>query len=403
MGCSTSKQLAHDALPYKLERRKLKSDASPKSSDDAASPVSKGEAQSSRTTTTCFPELEVIHESSLGSSIEGQGSQVARQLLSELLTPHDVRPWSSAGFAKVELLQHAVRNRGVVEKMVHREDGHLVAVKRMPNSWMMTSHAEFELEYPESKEQPWVDVGFLRYLQQRDFPYSCKLEGIFSDDARTYVATSLGDLGDLFSWCPASHLVGAVREAKLRPLMAQLCTGVQMLHNHGIAHRDISLENIVLKSPEPGSGSSTPQVKIIDFGMASFQQHTARFYGKPPYAAPESRAGCYYDSFASDNFAVGVVTFCLALNEYPWVTTFHGECKRYDCYASYGIKMYLEMCVQYRDQVVNKEDVISDDLLQFLAGMLEHNPEKRASVGEACYSQARPSVWDFRWLVTASM
>lgn len=50
-----------------------------------------------------------------------------------------------------------------------------------------------------------------------------------------------------------------------------------------IAHRDIKLENILIKS----SGSSI-QVKLIDWGFGSFvKTKLMRMCGTPEYAAPE--------------------------------------------------------------------------------------------------------------------
>lgn len=50
----------------------------------------------------------------------------------------------------------------------------------------------------------------------------------------------------------------------MMPLVAQIFSAVRWLHNLGIAHRDISLENILLAGPSEGA-----RVKIIDFGLAT--------------------------------------------------------------------------------------------------------------------------------------
>ncbi len=53
-------------------------------------------------------------------------------------------------------------------------------------------------------------------------------------------------------------------------VFGQICLAVQVLHDQLIAHRDIKVDNILLKSdPE----SSAPSVKLCDFTIAVQLEH----------------------------------------------------------------------------------------------------------------------------------
>ncbi len=49
-------------------------------------------------------------------------------------------------------------------------------------------------------------------------------------------------------------------------LMRQIATGIQHLHSHGIIHRDITPENILVQKKSDG----TPEIKLSDFGVSKF-------------------------------------------------------------------------------------------------------------------------------------
>ena len=80
---------------------------------------------------------------------------------------------------------------------------------------------------------------------------------------------------------------GSYSEADARGCFAQLLAGVSYLHAHGIAHRDLKLENLLLETP----GDIT-HIRIVDFGLA--KGHVEQSYlemdticGTPHYVAPE--------------------------------------------------------------------------------------------------------------------
>ncbi|MDC0720296.1 serine/threonine-protein kinase [Nannocystis bainbridge] len=106
----------------------------------------------------------------------------------------------------------------------------------------------------------------------------------------------------------------AADPALLRPVLAQLASGVRALHAAGVVHRDLKPANVLV---EPGG-----RVVILDFGLAESAlageaTPTGRApAGTPGYVAPELARGVA-PAPASDWFAVGVIMFVLLTGELP--------------------------------------------------------------------------------------
>ncbi|CAJ1438983.1 unnamed protein product, partial [Effrenium voratum] len=184
-----------------------------------------------------------------------------------------VREWPSSRFEVIRKLQDATRNRGQVVLMKDNEENRLVAVKIMPNRWVGVSHSDFVIDHPSETELPWQDIGCVCFLNEVGYPYACGLLGVYRDAEHTYVVTTFATEGDLFSWCEGGVAPGHEREMVVQPIARQIMEGIQQLHDFGIVHRDLSLENVLI-SKQDGSDTSAFQIRIIDFSMAS----TARIF-----------------------------------------------------------------------------------------------------------------------------
>jgi len=289
-------------------------------------------------------------------------------------------------------LQEAKRNHGRVDLM-ESSKGVKFAVKRMPNRWMQDGPRPFNERYPNTSEKPWVDVAIVSLLQKESFQYVCQLDAIYRDDCDTFVAWEFAPHGDLFAW-EDDLKAGKEREAKMLPLTCQLVYAVWYLHEFGIAHRDLSLENVVLSDGPNG----TSRIKLIDFGMATAGRSCKdQVCGKQSYRAPEMYTADSYDSFLSDTFAVGVIFYALAVQDYPWISTKRGGCQLFEYVNMYGLKAFTERRKLRKGNGENLIEVLSPDLLEVLISLMAFNPAERGCLGESCWKD-RANVRNFRWI-----
>lgn len=110
--------------------------------------------------------------------------------------------------------------------------------------------------------------------------------------------------------------LGTVPETLLREIALQLTAGLAAIHEAGIVHRDLKLENAVI--------SPNHTVRIMDLGVAKTQEAsvaltmTGRFAGSYAYAAPEQFRKDAVVGPAADLYALGVVLYELATGGNPF-------------------------------------------------------------------------------------
>jgi serine/threonine protein kinase len=310
-----------------------------------------------------------------------------------------VEPWDEQRFQRVKQLQEAKRNHGCVELM--NEGGTFVAVKKMPRRWIRDTPRQFDERNLDAAERPWADIALVRHLNDIRFPYVVKLIGIFFDDESAYIVSGLASEGDLFGWCDGDPKPGPRREAVMQPLVTQIFKGVQWLHDLGIAHRDLSLENILLHNE-----SGDLKIKIIDFGMATLEQSvTAEIRGKQSYQAPEMHLVAPFDTFMTDPFALGVVLFAMGAQDYPWSSTKRKSCELFEYVCMFGFQKFLSKRRLRKGGGETLAEVFSRPFTELMVGLLAKDPQKRLTLGERRFANAdgvptRSSVWDCKWMHT---
>lgn len=97
-------------------------------------------------------------------------------------------------------------------------------------------------------------------------------------------------------------------------LLAQMCSGVQAIHDAGIVHRDLKPENILL--------TKEGMVKIADFGIArtghgpKLTEHGG-VVGTIDYVSPEYMLNSQVD-WRSDIYAIGILAYEMVTGESPF-------------------------------------------------------------------------------------
>eukprot|EP00931_Biecheleriopsis_adriatica_P053865 TRINITY_DN3162_c0_g1_i1.p1 TRINITY_DN3162_c0_g1~~TRINITY_DN3162_c0_g1_i1.p1 ORF type:complete len:366 (-),score=58.98 TRINITY_DN3162_c0_g1_i1:75-1130(-) len=342
-----------------------------------------GSPQSCFSTKDSLPDLDLDFQRISEDLVRRHPEQLVESCIREA---EKAGQWTPGSFRLVENIQQAARNHGMVQKMELLGYG-LVAVKRMPISWTMLGSDEFTEHRQEETENPWLDIGVTRYLNKMGFEYVPFHMGVFRSCSETFVVSSLAAT-DMFSWLMNYKLPepGPQREKAFGPIMSQIILAVGGLHELGIAHCDLSLENILLV--QHGLDGHL-KVQLIDFCVASVdgkQIFGAR--GKPSYIAPELHSNELCCPFACDVFSSGVVLYMLAMNSYPWMSTRPGGCKKF-CYAqTHGLRALLTKVLHAGRPVLK---ALSPCLLELLEGLLAFQVPQRLLLTGNVLSETYPA------------
>lgn len=166
--------------------------------------------------------------------------------------------------------------------------------------------------------------------------------------------------------------LGPVDPSRLMIIAHRVTQGLMAAHAHGIVHRDLSPDNIIV------AGGMPEQSKIIDFGIAKDTAPNAmtivgnEFAGKYEYAAPEQVAGEV--TYLSDLYALGATLHAACLGQVPEIGATPGE-----IVASKRMALSLERIPDPMAQLIERlsapvpEDrfASSKDAHQFVSSLLK--------------------------------
>ena len=115
---------------------------------------------------------------------------------------------------------------------------------------------------------------------------------LIKDGDISVIVTELMEGDDLINFAEA-YETETIDERTLKRIVRQIATGLSHIHDRGIVHRDLKLENIFMKSSEFDS-----KIVIGDFGFAVSPNENgtcAGRLGSRGYTAPEVLMGEDYD------------------------------------------------------------------------------------------------------------
>ncbi|XP_056675502.1 ribosomal protein S6 kinase-related protein isoform X1 [Monodelphis domestica] len=184
---------------------------------------------------------------------------------------------------------------GTVLKVLHCGLGTLLAVKVVP---------KVEVLQQDSLRQCKEEVSIQRQIHH---PFVSGLGGSWQGQRHLFTMYNYYST-DLYSlWAT----VGCFAESSVRLFGAELALGIGYLHDLGIVHRDLKMENILLD--ERG------HLKLTDFGLSRHLSQGGRAYticGTLQYMAPEVLRGGPYNHVA-DWWSLGILLFALAAGKFP--------------------------------------------------------------------------------------
>eukprot|EP01053_Blabericola_migrator_P002017 Blabericola_migrator_1__2016@NODE_154_length_12740_cov_225_658329_g135_i0_p2_GENE_NODE_154_length_12740_cov_225_658329_g135_i0NODE_154_length_12740_cov_225_658329_g135_i0_p2_ORF_typecomplete_len671_score71_29Pkinase/PF00069_25/1_3e49Pkinase_Tyr/PF07714_17/1_1e28Kdo/PF06293_14/2_8e13Kinaselike/PF14531_6/2_7e09WaaY/PF06176_11/7_7e07Pkinase_fungal/PF17667_1/2_3e06RIO1/PF01163_22/2_9e05APH/PF01636_23/0_0016APH/PF01636_23/7_1e02YrbLPhoP_reg/PF10707_9/0_0067Choline_kinase/PF01633_20/5_3e03Choline_kina len=317
---------------------------------------------------------EVAHRGTTdrsGKRPEGPTRVFPRPQISSLGTPVDLAAWfypkawvadryraistlAPAIHGEVRYVLDTVEKKGVVVKVIHN-----AAVRPR-------LHGELE--------NPLVEIGAMTYLYSREARYPVdlvtKLRGVFQDAHFTYLVTEYCSGGELFRLVVERK---CFTESFVKAIALQLALALLSLHKNGICHRDVSLENTLLKQDKT--------VRLIDFGQAEAiydvhgrERMMSGSAGKDYYRAPEMFQREYRGP-PVDVFALGVEIFIMAIGSPPWAEASQND-PRYRAVTQRPDALDVSL------RKWGKRDRVSDAFVDLLAAIFCSSPAKRPTIEE---------------------
>lgn len=151
-------------------------------------------------------------------------------------------------------------------------------------------------------------------LQACRHPHVIRLEDLLQNVHYIGIVLDFASGGDMFAYI---YKNGRLEERNAQRLFAQLVSGVHYLHQKGIVHRDLKLENLLL--------DGNNKILISDFGFANSFRNSKGYTlmrtscGSPCYAAPEVvNSDKNYDGRKVDVWSVGVILFTFLAGYLPF-------------------------------------------------------------------------------------
>ncbi|KAG8096613.1 hypothetical protein GUJ93_ZPchr0013g35936 [Zizania palustris] len=197
-----------------------------------------------------------------------------------------VRQIGSGAYARVWLGRHFTRGTEVALKEI--------AVERLSSKL---------------RESLLSEVDILRRIRH---PNIIALHESIRDGGKIYLVLEYCRGGDLHSYLQQHKRVS---ETVAKHFIQQLASGLQMLRENNVVHRDLKPQNILLVANNENS-----LLKIADFGFAKFLEPFSlaeTLCGSPLYMAPEVMQAQKYDAKA-DLWSVGIILYQLVTGSPPF-------------------------------------------------------------------------------------
>jgi len=132
------------------------------------------------------------------------------------------------------------------------------------------------------------ELKILRNLKNENL---MRLFEVFEDRNKFYIVLELLEGITLYKEIQNRRKSKELKPQQIRGIVKQILQGVDYMQSRNIMHRDIKPENILFQSKTSlDEGNSDKGLKIVDFGLATFQHEKTIIFtkcGTPGFVAPE--------------------------------------------------------------------------------------------------------------------
>jgi serine/threonine protein kinase len=225
----------------------------------------------SKTSHKHTPSVVQNHKAHLATAYNELGKELAStkvKVVGNYTLGKVIGEGSSPLFSHLHITSYSSGAYGKVRLGTHRLTSTRVAIKQIPKALSATLTRE------------------IHHHRQLHHPHITQLYEVIATETSIWLVTELCSGGELFDYLTEK---GRTSEEETRHIFGQICLAVNYLHDKGIVHRDLKLENVLL--------DERCRVKLGDFGFTrEFERGTylETYCGTTGYAAPEMLEGKKY-------------------------------------------------------------------------------------------------------------
>lgn len=245
---------------------------------------------------------------------------------------------------------------------------------RTRGSVVVKSSSKVAVQLSQSAESPSNELRVLQRIERSGgHPKIVRLLGWHEDEKNILLALEKCTGGDLLSAIQRRGGEG-LSEDVARAVARQLIGAIGYLHKLGLAHLDISPENVLI------SDVSALDVKLCDFGGSREAKQGCKLKGTPGklnYAAPEIVSRKPFDPFKADSYSFGAMLFVM-LTGHPAYDLENAKGKTCARYASGGPRKLAQLVAAY-----GYDNELSDVAIDLIGKLMDRSPESRISIKEA--------------------
>jgi len=182
--------------------------------------------------------------------------------------------------------------------------------------------------------------------------------------------------GELFTRVVSN---GSLMENQALPYFKQIVSAVAYMHDQGVVHRDLKLENVLLDAND--------HCKVCDFGLAHVYERQSNdkivftvlreVCGSKSYAAPEVLEGRGYEGFPADVWSCAICLFAMLAGFFP-LDEASGADWRYERVRN-AVASQMSAC-QTIFGFYDRPCVLSPEVVQLIDGMLGINSSQRLTL-----------------------